>query len=106
MLPRAAVEIVKPNEPTQNPQWQLSTDEQRESTPESVRASPEQDCLFQQSSLTELLSEMLVLFYAPRERLSSRKLLDLYTRLQAWHKKLPKSLHLSDQSPPNVFQLQ
>ena len=105
MLPRAAIDIEKPNEATTVRQWQLYTDEQREATPTYMRVSHDQDALYQQSSLTELLSEMLVIFYAPRERLSSRRVLDLYARLQTWHKKLPSSLALTAQSAPNVFQL-
>lgn len=105
MLPRAAIDIEKPNEKKAVSQWHLYTDEQRDATPATARFSYEHDALYQQSSLTELLSEMLVMFYAPRERLSSRRVLDLYARLQTWHKKLPDTLRLTDQSAPNVFQL-
>ena len=106
MLPRAAIEIKKPDESSTVSQWHAYTDESRDLTAATSRRNYEQDFLYQQSSLTELLSEMLVIFYAPRERLSSRRVLDLYAKLQTWHKKLPEGLHLTDQSAPNVFQLQ
>jgi hypothetical protein len=106
MLPRAAVEIEKPNQPSSITQWQLYSDDHQEATADSFRPCYEQQVLYQQSSLTELLSEMLVIYYAPRERLCSRRILDLYTRFQSWYKQLPATLYLTKQSAPNVFQLQ
>jgi hypothetical protein len=106
MLPRAAIEIEKPNEPSSVVHWQLYNDDYREATPDTLRPCYEEQVLYQQSSLTELLSEMLVIYYAPRERLCSRRILDLYTRFQLWFKQLPSTLHLTDKATPNVFQLQ
>jgi hypothetical protein len=106
MLPRAAIEIKKPDETSSVTPWHAYTDHSRELNEATSRSNHEEAFLYQQSSLTELLSEMLVMFYAPRERLSSRRVLDLYAKLQTWHKKLPGGLHLTDQSAPNVFQLQ
>ncbi len=106
MMPRAAIEIEKPNEPSNVTQWQFYNDDVREATPDTLRLCYEQELLYQQSSLTELLSEMLVIYYAPRERLCSRRVLDLYTRFKNWYKQLPDTLKLSENCAPNVFQLQ
>jgi hypothetical protein len=106
MMPRAAIEIEKPNQPSSATQWQLYNDDVREATPDTVRPCYGQAVLYQQSSLTELLSDMLIIYYAPRERFCSRRVLDLYTRFQDWYKQLPNILHLSKLCAPNIFQLQ
>ncbi|KIW05354.1 uncharacterized protein PV09_03870 [Verruconis gallopava] len=105
MLPRAAIEIEKPKRTAHVTEWQLYDDEHRNAESKVLYSCCEDEMLYQQSSLTEILSELLVIYYAPRERLSSRKILDMYSRFQTWHKRLPSSMRLSEKSPPNVFML-
>ena len=60
----------------------------------------------QTALLTEIVNDALHMFYAPRERLTSRKLLDFYKRYTKWYKNLPRGLHLSEIMLPQLLLLQ
>ena len=57
-------------------------------------------------SLSEIASDILHIFYAPRERFTSRKLLDFYRRLTTWHDGIPVQLQLTDYPSAHVLTLQ
>lgn len=57
-------------------------------------------------TLSEIINDMVVAFYAPRERFTSRKLLDFYKRYQNWYEKLPPKAALQPLTLPHVLALQ
>ena len=58
------------------------------------------------SSLSEIVNDTVFMFYAPRERFTSRKLLDFYARYTRWFNNLPDKLKLREVSTPQVLLLQ
>ena len=58
------------------------------------------------SSLAEIVNDTVFMFYAPRERFTSKKLLDFYARYMRWFNNLPDKLGLRDDSTPHVLLLQ
>lgn len=56
--------------------------------------------------LSEIVNDTVFMFYAPRERFTSKKLLDFYTKYTRWHKNLPDQLRLREVSTPHVLLLQ
>lgn len=58
------------------------------------------------SMLSEIVNDMLFMFYAPTERFTSKKLLDYNIRLQRWHKGLPPSLTITCYPTPQLLLLQ
>ncbi|KAF2801137.1 hypothetical protein K505DRAFT_227098 [Melanomma pulvis-pyrius CBS 109.77] len=63
--------------------------------------------LQQFSVLSELINDNNYMFFAPKERFTSRRLLDCYYKYLDWYKHLPLQLHLqSSPSPqPEIFML-
>ena len=59
----------------------------------------------QLSKLSELASDMVNTFYAPRERFTSRKLAHTYTQYQEWYRDLPSAFRLENTSLPHVIVL-
>ena len=57
-------------------------------------------------SLSEIINDTVVAFYAPQDRFTSRKLLGFYKRYTKWYGDLPPSLHLQDVTLPQVLVLQ
>ena len=58
------------------------------------------------SSLSEIVNDTVFMFYAPRERFTSRKLLDFYATYTRWLNNLPDELRLREISMPHVLLLQ
>lgn len=52
------------------------------------------------SALSELINDNNYMFFAPRERLTSMRLLDQYNKYQAWYRKLPAIMTLEGDRPP------
>lgn len=59
----------------------------------------------QLSKLSELASDMVNTFYAPRERFTSRRLAETYAQYQAWYQNLPEAFRLENTSLPHVLVL-
>ena len=59
-------------------------------------------------NLCELIDDIVQVFYAPRDRVTSRRLLAYYEKLQNWYLSLPESLAIKQGSPtlPQVMCLQ
>ncbi|KAF2809283.1 uncharacterized protein BDZ99DRAFT_443474 [Mytilinidion resinicola] len=91
-LPRTAINLDKPilEEPVALEKGQLFLDASRESQPVFTNRQFLQGF----STLSELVSDSLFMFYAPRERFTSRRLLDTYCKYKNWYKSLPKALQL------------
>ena len=58
------------------------------------------------SALAEIVSDTIFMFYAPRERFTSKKLLDFYARYTRWFDNLPDKLRLQEVSTPHVLVMQ
>jgi hypothetical protein len=60
------------------------------------------------TSLSELINDNNHMFFAPKERLTSSKLLDCYHKYQAWYGRLPASICVDakKESEPHVLVLQ
>jgi hypothetical protein len=52
------------------------------------------------ASLSELVNDNNHMFFAPKERLTSSKLLDCYHKYQAWYRRLPPSLGIEGKKEP------
>lgn len=52
------------------------------------------------TSLSELVNDNNHMFFAPKERLTSNKLLGCYNRYKAWYRKLPSSLGIDGKKEP------
>ncbi|KAH6639493.1 fungal-specific transcription factor domain-containing protein [Boeremia exigua] len=51
------------------------------------------------SALSEMINDNNHMFFAPKERLTSTKLLDCYNKYQAWYRKLPSIMRLEGRQP-------
>ena len=60
------------------------------------------------TTLSELINDSNHMFFAPKERLTSSKLLDCYTKYQTWYRRLPAALGIDgDKEPqPHILTLQ
>lgn len=106
-LPRSAADIETPSLSTRSEMktWRPYVDANL-----STSASAEQPArahLFkdQMSRLSELASDMVNTFYAPREIFTSRKLATMYGQYQAWYRNLPDAFRLENTSLPHVIVL-
>ncbi len=59
----------------------------------------------QMSKLSEMASDMVNTFYAPRERFTSRRLAAAYAQYQEWHQQLPPAFRLENTTLPHVIVL-
>jgi hypothetical protein len=50
------------------------------------------------ATLAELINDNNLMFYAPRERITSRRLLGMYDKYKNWYRNLPPPLHLPQDS--------
>jgi hypothetical protein len=57
------------------------------------------------ASLSELVNDNNYMFFAPKERLTSTRLLDCYNKYQAWYRKLPPALGIEDKRQPEPHTL-
>lgn len=60
------------------------------------------------TTLSELVNDNNYMFFAPKERLTSSKLLECYRKYQAWYRKLPPALGIDGrkQPEPHILVLQ
>jgi hypothetical protein len=62
------------------------------------------------SSFAELINDNNFMFFAPKERFTSRRLLSMYEKYQRWHNNLPLPLRLPEQPDvrplPHIIVLQ
>jgi hypothetical protein len=52
------------------------------------------------ASLSELVNDNNHMFFAPKERLTSSKLLDCYHKYQIWYTRLPPSIGVEGKKEP------
>jgi hypothetical protein len=60
------------------------------------------------TTLSELVNDNNYMFFAPKERLTSARLLGCYNKYQAWYQKLPTALGIEGkkQPEPHILVLQ
>ena len=106
-LPRAAADIPKPimSERTENQTWRPYEDTNLAVSPSAEQLS--QSMLFseQLSKLSELASDMVNTFYAPRERFTTRGLANAYAMFQDWRQNMPDVFRLENTALPHVLVL-
>jgi hypothetical protein len=110
-LPRTAIQLEKPvlTESLEGKIWMPYTDD---NTPQflSKYAQPKltYNVLNQLSLLSEIVSDTVQMFYAPREPTTSRRLLQHHSRFQQWYSNLPMLLAVRQDAPtlPQILSLQ
>lgn len=72
------------------------------------KSLPMTDFLEYFSSLSEITSDMLFMYYAPNSHINADKVLDCYNRYQFWYKTLPPKMQVieEDATLPHVLVLQ
>ncbi|KAK4496228.1 hypothetical protein PRZ48_012208 [Zasmidium cellare] len=106
-LPRSAADIETPstNSRSETVTWRPYEDINVSNSPSAEQ--PARAMLFkdQLSKLSELASDMVNTFYAPRERFTSRRLAATYAQYQSWYQNLPDAFRLENTSLPHVLVL-
>jgi hypothetical protein len=109
-LPRYAIRLEKPT--SKDPHFELKPWKPH-GMPEASSVGLEQpsykySILYQCSILSEIVDDVIHSFYAPRDRVTSRKLQLYNERFTLWHKSLPEHLTIHDKGPilPQVLTLQ
>ena len=100
-LPRAAITLDKPIlEEVYNP-----SDTQYGSSRIQPGVVTTRMFLHEFTTLSELVNDNNYMFFAPKERLTSTRLLDCYKRYQAWYRALPTAMQLEDRKQPEPHTL-
>jgi len=110
-LPRTAIQLEKPalNPALEGTLWKPhGTPGYEGHSSELEQPSYKYGILFQCTVLMEIIDEVIRLFYAPRDRITSRKLQQHHEKLQQWYKNLPPHLLIPKNRPtlPQVLTLQ
>ena len=107
-LPRAAVNIGSPSivEAYDSNLWKPYSDRGIEHIQDAQQPVFTQSLSYHFRLLSEIVSDTIFMFYAPRERFTSKKLLDFHSRFKRWYDNLPDKLRLRDVSTPHVLVLQ
>ncbi|KAK6431710.1 hypothetical protein LTR95_012131 [Oleoguttula sp. CCFEE 5521] len=106
-LPRAAADIEKPStkDPLENQIWRPYEDTNMMTSPSSEQSMRSMSFVHCISNLSELASDMVNTFYAPRERFTSRRLVATYAQYREWYQNLPDAFRLENTSLPHVLAL-
>jgi hypothetical protein len=110
-LPRTAIRLDKPilRENLEIKVWKPYGDPRdKQQTCFLEQQSFTYNLLLQSSLLSEIVNDTVQMFYAPRDRITSRKLQQHHDRFQQWHKNLPSVLAIKQKEPtlPQVLTLQ
>ncbi|THW92568.1 hypothetical protein D6D06_07282 [Aureobasidium pullulans] len=106
-IPKNAIEIDKPlnSEKLDALFWQPYEDANLPVSPSAVQ--PMKCLLFHshQSTLAELINDINLNLYAPRERFTPRRLASAYNQYQQWYSELPDMFQLQNTAMPHVIVL-
>ncbi|SMR60784.1 unnamed protein product [Zymoseptoria tritici ST99CH_1E4] len=106
-LPRSAADIDTPsiNARSETQSWKPYED--NDISNYSSAEQPARTLLFkdQMSKLSQLASDMVNTFYAPREQFTSRSLAAAYAQYQSWYQSLPEVFWLQNTTLPHVLVL-
>lgn len=109
-LPRAAITLKKPlpdSTSGNDEYWRPFPDNPNLNLDRSNAPHLSQNHLYHLSLLSELVNDTVFMFYAPKDRFTSRKLLDQYSKYRSWYQNLPDCLRLNGAVPvAHVFDLQ
>lgn len=107
-LPRTAISLDLPNVVEQHEQlpWRPYTDYGMMNIPGAEQPALPTTLMRAMSSLSEIVNDTVFMFYAPRERFTSKKLLGFYARYTRWFNNLPDTLGLREVPTPHVLILQ
>ncbi|KUJ06547.1 uncharacterized protein LY89DRAFT_726432 [Mollisia scopiformis] len=107
-LPRTAVRLEKPTltASLENTLWRPHGFPEQD-VARLTQPSLKYSILLQCSVLVEIVDDILRSFYAPRDRITSRKLQMFHEQLQDWYRKLPPGLAIRKEGPtlPQVITL-
>ena len=73
---------------------------------ESTQFTSTLGLLHQYSALSDIVNDIIFMFYAPRERVTSAKVLEFHERYKRWFKNLPEGFQLRAATTPHVLMLQ
>lgn len=105
-LPRSAADIETPLSARSETQtWSPYIDENLATSAGAEQPSRALSFKEQLSRLSEVASDMVNTFYAPREVFTSRRLAAMYGQYQTWYKNLPEVFHLQNTTLPHVIVL-
>ena len=104
-LPRAAADIPKPaiNDRTENQTWRPYEDTNLASSQSAEQPAQAMAFTEQLSRLSELASDMVNTFYAPRDKLTKDGLASAYAMFQNWYQNLPTIFWLENTALPHVL---
>lgn len=110
-LPRNAIRLEKPclRDHLEGKVWRPYGDANLDGvSPGLEQASLKYTTLLYVSTLSEIVDDVVHMFYAPRDRITSRKLLQHHEKFQTWYKNLPDVLRIRETGPtlPQVLSLQ
>lgn len=110
-LPRTAIRLNKPflRENFEKKTWKPYGDPRApEHLTQLEQPSFAYNILVQTSLLSEIVNDTIQMFYAPRDRITSRRLQQHHDRFQRWHRSLPPVLAIKQGEPtlPQVLSLQ
>ncbi|KAI9815128.1 MAG: hypothetical protein M1827_002971 [Pycnora praestabilis] len=103
-LPRAAISLEKAIvvDAIENKPWRVVIDRNVPGL-ETEQPSHTHRLLQQFSLLSEITNDTVYMFYAPRERFTSKRLLDFYDKYTRWFNALPNCLRLTHTPTPQVI---
>lgn len=106
-LPRSAADIETPSMSarSETKTWRPYVDANLSSSASAEQPSRAHLFKDQLSRLSELASDMVNTFYAPREVFTSRRLASMYGQYQAWYRNLPDAFRLENTTLPHVIVL-
>ena len=110
-LPRTAIRLAKPTlrENLEVKLWKPYGDPRnQQETSYLEQPSFAYNLLLQSSLLSEIVNDTVQMFYAPRDRITSRKLQQHHDRFLQWHRNLPPVLAIKQDGPtlPQILTLQ
>ena len=112
ILPRAAIRIERPHitEHLETKIWRpYGLPDYPPGIPTPLEQPGMRHTLFSHAAqLCEIADDVIQMFFAPRDRITSRRLLLHHERFQEWHRALPNSLAIKETGPtlPQVIILQ
>jgi hypothetical protein len=107
-LPRAAITLEKPQirQDLELKLWKPYIDSFLIPYQAAGQATYSYTLLQKFSNLSNIVNDAIFMFYAPKERTTSRKVLDLYSRAKRWLNTLPDALSDSPFATAHVITLQ
>ncbi|KAI9829121.1 MAG: hypothetical protein M1832_000144 [Thelocarpon impressellum] len=104
-LPRAAIRLEKPTivESIEAKAWKPYVDSGQPELEDFEQASHTHGFLLQLSTLSEIANDIVHIFYAPSERFTCTKLLEIYAACTRWRQTLPEPYAVTDKPTPHAL---